>query len=626
MSKDLKVMNHTDNDFCNIIIGDDAEEIYLTCFKHLGSILKSHCGNRSYNAAILRPSGSELGQYGIYTKDGISIIETLKYMSSAKDWIRAEVARVGKYIESDAGDGTTTGMLLGCELLTNILKDYDYVYPQLLKEYNEAVKTIVAYLDEACYVGINDDTVDPVERQNILRAIIYAQALSSSHGNAELAKAVVDIAEILNFRDIETFTYRPAPTQDSTEKTFTVETEDAEYAHHGFRMHGFYDLENNTALRREKATVIITIDSFFEGTINYEEKAIQRIMEEVHEATGQKTFVLVVSTAHRFNALYLRDITAFANEKGFDLVVWASADSSTLKTHRDCQMHLNLAYMNAPVVIAGVEALNDNNMIAILDDVDVYMSYDVLKFYRLNKDTRHWYDVVLKDKYHPVKKYIDDIEFIMKGYIRDEHNKVSNESEIACRRYIQNIKHLKSPKIIIHGKDSEVAAAMRVIDDVRGAVESAMQDGIYIAPYQHAARRFTTANELPVWFKDAIKTVVESSGVVEQTKRTSLLNVIRSIFGKFQTTDQLSNDEEYTHVFLHSDSQKQELVRVPKDIRQWNITGALEEGKPYPICQPKKSVTTTFDSIRAQLLPMACVRTIVDRDGVNTRDKVDRGN
>jgi hypothetical protein len=137
-----------------------------------------------------------------------------------------------------------------------------------------------------------------------------------------------------------------------------------------------------------------------------------------------------------------------------------------------------------------------------------------------------------------------------------------------------------------------------------------MQDGIYIAPYQHAARRFTTTDELPAWFREAIETIVKSSGVD----------------GELDIVDQISNAEEYTHVFLHSDSQEQELVRIPKDVRQWNITGALEEGKPYPICQPKKSITTTFDSIRAQLLPMACVRTIIDRDGVNTRHKVDRGN
>lgn len=192
----------------NIIETKDLHETMMVTFENLGTILKEHCGPYGRYAIInnlLHPTAEP-----VFTKDGINIIRNIEYVSAMEEFCRRMVAYVGSRIESEAGDGTTSAMLLTveamgylCDKLFNRKKEdtkglnfsykgFKQEFEEFLDSYEKAQAAYLLDVDKIHELAIDEDDnlIDGHTYHDTISIIAYHQAYTSSHGDIELAEAV----------------------------------------------------------------------------------------------------------------------------------------------------------------------------------------------------------------------------------------------------------------------------------------------------------------------------------------------------------------------------------------------------------------------------------------------------
>lgn len=184
-------------DITNITEKKDIDQIMLKTFDYIAKTLEDHCGPYGGFAIIndpLRPT-----EEPIFTKDGINIVRNLQFASPMQEFVKKHLAYVGSRIESAAGDGTTSAMMIAAvaqrELLKRLNKaknTYSYknlvtAFDALVVKLQEYYKENVSTLDEICELNTK------VTRKDVIKYIAWNQAYTSSHGDREVADAIVKI-------------------------------------------------------------------------------------------------------------------------------------------------------------------------------------------------------------------------------------------------------------------------------------------------------------------------------------------------------------------------------------------------------------------------------------------------
>ena len=83
-------------------------------------VLKAHCGPFSGYAVIMDPNA--MGAEPAFTKDGINIVRGIKYTDRIKEFTRNSLQYIGSRIETSAGDGTTSAMIICATMLKVLLE------------------------------------------------------------------------------------------------------------------------------------------------------------------------------------------------------------------------------------------------------------------------------------------------------------------------------------------------------------------------------------------------------------------------------------------------------------------------------------------------------------------------
>lgn len=184
-----QVNNITDK---NIVL-----EKMLATLEELVTILKTHCGPLGKYATIIDPA-SPMAE-PIFTKDGINIVRSIKFTDRIKEFTRDSLQYIGGRVESSAGDGTTSAMIICATMLKVLLEEiskskhicssteYTVLY--------DKIKTMITQAYDKNYKPIVDSIKgEPTESDlKAIRNIAYWQAYTSSHGDVELSKAISDL-------------------------------------------------------------------------------------------------------------------------------------------------------------------------------------------------------------------------------------------------------------------------------------------------------------------------------------------------------------------------------------------------------------------------------------------------
>ena len=184
------------------------DTVLTDTFKDIANVLMDHCGPYG-QFAMLAKTGAQVAE-PVFTKDGIGIVRAMEYASPIQEFIRNTMAYMGSRIETAAGDGTTSSMVLlakGIVKLRNKLAKLKkkYTFSDIQFAYTDFTSRISSYIRENCYTI---HKLAPKDYKDIVWTIALSQAWTSSHGNLVLSKAIADLfssvpREAWNYLSIE---------------------------------------------------------------------------------------------------------------------------------------------------------------------------------------------------------------------------------------------------------------------------------------------------------------------------------------------------------------------------------------------------------------------------------------
>ena len=174
----------------------NIDTIITDTFKDIANVLMDHCGPYG-QCAMLARAGAQLAE-PIFTKDGIGIVRAMQYASPIQEFIRNTMAYMGSRIETAAGDGTTSSMVLlanGIVKLREKLKKigYRFTFDELQTAYQTFVEDMSEYLDHESFHVDKLATDDKFTKKDAIWSVAYSQAWTSTHGNGSLSSAIADL-------------------------------------------------------------------------------------------------------------------------------------------------------------------------------------------------------------------------------------------------------------------------------------------------------------------------------------------------------------------------------------------------------------------------------------------------
>lgn len=177
----------------NIINKKPIFDEMIKTLDELVGILKAHCGPLSDYAVLLDSNNPNAEP--IFTKDGINIIRGVRYKDMVKEFTRSSLQYIGGRVETSAGDGTTSAMIICATMLKVLLEEVQKAshacstteYAMLFDKFK---KKMGEYYDSK-FLGIKECEFDSEETQiKVIKNIAYWQAYTSSHGDLELSEAI----------------------------------------------------------------------------------------------------------------------------------------------------------------------------------------------------------------------------------------------------------------------------------------------------------------------------------------------------------------------------------------------------------------------------------------------------
>ena len=194
-SPSARVIINKNYESSNAVVVDDVKDVILRTLDICKTSLKRHCGPRSGYAMLVN---AEKGGYGfepnIFTRDGISIMKSLQFVSPLEMTIKDLLVYVGERIDNVARDGTTSSMYIAANFLESLWKSTDIgnlsIY-QAQSICRDVFATVTKQFDQE--VWTIDPSMSESEKMDYAGYIAYCQALSSSGGDEELAKAMQEI-------------------------------------------------------------------------------------------------------------------------------------------------------------------------------------------------------------------------------------------------------------------------------------------------------------------------------------------------------------------------------------------------------------------------------------------------
>ena len=118
LNANLGVTNVIEQD----VINTDLKRVTDNLFQ----ILKHHYGPYSGFAAI--DDGQPYTE-STFTKDGIGIVNAIRFVAPQEEWVRKTISYIGKRMENSVGDGTTSAMMFTCAMLHHMSQHMKEIKP-----------------------------------------------------------------------------------------------------------------------------------------------------------------------------------------------------------------------------------------------------------------------------------------------------------------------------------------------------------------------------------------------------------------------------------------------------------------------------------------------------------------
>lgn len=252
---------------------DEMQTIMIETLSDLADVLKDHCGPYGKYAAITSPVNPSAEP--IFTKDGINIVRSIDYVSQVQQFIRHTLMYMGSRIESTAGDGTTSAMIIMAVAMKNLIRsinDIPCTYQDLIHVYQKYIldKMDAGYKEHYGYHVDNQqfknyaslhteyEGGEASTMKKGIRYIAYSQAYTSSHGDVELSNIIADLfantpKEVWHLFSLDKAAYE-------TKERYMVDAECCQWKVEGCQLFPLTQMteEFGAAAIRENATTLLT--------------------------------------------------------------------------------------------------------------------------------------------------------------------------------------------------------------------------------------------------------------------------------------------------------------------------------------------------------------------------------
>lgn len=279
MSQDTQMFNLlAELGTCNVydMTSEENKNRVIAALDFCTELLQRHAGPYSkYSMSIKLSEGS----VAKFTRDGISIIKNLQYVAPLEQHIKSILVYIGELVDDAAKDSTTTAMILAAQFLKSLLKSGMDVYDTpggIIRKYKADVDAFMKYLqttegstlEQWTKILIDSGLSAEAAEYKAAGKIAYAQAMSSSGGNVELARAMETIFSTCPkvCREYTSF----YGTDRETDEEFIVDKLDYDFsldcsiAHNSAKV---FNAALGTEYKRDGVTVIISEEQLIDGTM-----------------------------------------------------------------------------------------------------------------------------------------------------------------------------------------------------------------------------------------------------------------------------------------------------------------------------------------------------------------------
>lgn len=468
----------------NVVEGGLLETSLDEVLDYVTTLLLSHNGPLSGMAAVYERSMSG-GVTTKFTKDGINVLNSIHYADPVKEYVLELLRYVGKGLDAAAGDGTTSSILVAIAMINAGRRsrasvdleeakrgEYATSNPQDVMPYIQYGKYVQCYSDmvERIKIELPNHAIVPDKTDHeLIRAIAFNQAMTSSHGDEVLSKLVVEMVDSLPIKALSHITYRRE----------SVETSQ------------IYRLEYDTS--DFKTRVSITDARMCNSPLG------DRIQYD--GATLVASSYELINNSTQYLAL-VEILTNWEPDHGA-LVILAPTPNSSVSSElytlyqdkRQDGCSIAMLWMPAPAIVrctpanllfatAGVDAINTDPDLLVLEEVGVDYSAGIVKLHNIATYDNLGVNVDLQNTSSALSKFIFILDQNMEHYMgaveHVNHKDIVNKlSEMRNTAEFNNI-----ASIVIGGQVYDAKTAKDVLEDVLKAVKESLLNGCVLGGWK----------------------------------------------------------------------------------------------------------------------------------------------
>ncbi len=445
-------------------------------------LLFQHCGPLSKYAMTVNSDSAGIAfEPNVFTRDGIDILSAVECMSPLETYIKELLCYLGGRVDSAAKDGTTTSMLFGAMFLQMLLRNkiYDdeltsYMKKQYTKEvFDDILNSLVAnkaiwHIDKLC----KDDSSEK-NAMKYAGYIAFAQAMSSSGGDIELALAMKHIYERSPRITWDFIEYYQSASESGARFSVEVDEFDSRLRCTATQ-EGALNSALGTEYEAEHVRCIIYPDSFS----TYDTKLDQMIyyLKEVDD-TDPVVLVMTHVPAQLLSALMQ------INEKRKNkITVWQYCAEDKLAGQA---LNWEMMVVNA---IAGITPFTRASSDEAMSDEYTFIAEKVcwknsyMEFYDISGiDSAASSDCLHPYYAEPSKAtpyYTEVLHALFEQREMYSNGRVKNEKLVGIfTEMLNRITCLHRPKLRLGGPAHEQIANIPVVKDVQGAIMSSLKHG-----------------------------------------------------------------------------------------------------------------------------------------------------
>ena len=457
----------TKNRLTTNVVKDDALDDTLIGVADIviGTLLE-HCGPNSQFATIFGDNGA--GQLTTkFTKDGIGILRSIEFNNAIDEMIMSLFKNVGHGMESKAGDGTTSSVIIALNAIKELRSD-----PTLREQYNYT--TFMVAFRKACDTieenmrlhSIKPDTTNT----ELLKGIAYHQSMTSAHGDKELSELVSELIGQVHPLALKHLIYRAEPIETDVRYRLEVETANYKCPAHLWDQH-MYNTDLGDAVDYPDCTIVLPPYSLSSNSSSYGD--LKRLIEELTPESDP----LAIIVPPMDNAV-IQELTTMYH----------------IKRRENCKLavfNLRKGFiprcddLTAIFAICGVDNMMNDPGLLIRDHAAVRFKYEQLSIENVCEYTEDGVHVDLHTEGTALSRLSLVIDSSIHGY-EQQKNMRSDVGTIVSglQRVRNNVSYKSLANVVIGGALYEQQANEDVIKDVLQAVRESILSGVALGGFK----------------------------------------------------------------------------------------------------------------------------------------------